>query len=165
MPELSGAICIAILASSYWIVERTLYLFVSFCSAGFFIWPDFFRTKTWDPHIPLTLWNKAQEGKMGRKEKEKGKKANEQFKIETYSGMRNFQWRQEIWRWTLTLCVRNAEELVRQHAVRWQEYFKYCGLDKVLWRGKWDLGCGLEMPNTDPLNQYTDLAYFGEREA
>lgn len=38
-------------------VVRAPYLFVSFCSAGFFVGPDFFRTKAWDPHVPLTLWN------------------------------------------------------------------------------------------------------------
>lgn len=38
-------------------VVRAPYLFVSFCSAGFFVGPDFFRTKAWDPHVPLALWN------------------------------------------------------------------------------------------------------------
>lgn len=38
-------------------VVRTPYLFVSFCSAGFFVGPDFFRTKARDPHVPLALWN------------------------------------------------------------------------------------------------------------
>lgn len=37
---------------------RAPYLFVSFCSAGFFVGPDFFRTKARDPHVPLTLWKR-----------------------------------------------------------------------------------------------------------
>lgn len=37
---------------------RAPYLFVSFCSAGFFVGPDFFRTKARDPHVPLTFWKR-----------------------------------------------------------------------------------------------------------
>lgn len=39
-------------------LPRAPYLFVSFCSAGFFVGPDFFRTKARDPHVPLTLWKR-----------------------------------------------------------------------------------------------------------
>lgn len=37
---------------------RAPYLFVSFCSAGFFVGPDFFRTEARDPHVPLTFWKR-----------------------------------------------------------------------------------------------------------
>lgn len=40
------------------VLLRAPYLFVSFCSAGFFVGSDFFRTKAWDPHVPLTLWKR-----------------------------------------------------------------------------------------------------------
>lgn len=40
----------------FWVLLRAPYLFVSFCSAGFFVGPDFFRTKARDPHVPLALW-------------------------------------------------------------------------------------------------------------
>lgn len=31
------------------------HLFVSLCGASFFVGSDFFRAKSWDPHVPLAL--------------------------------------------------------------------------------------------------------------
>lgn len=33
----------------------TPHLFVSLCGASFFVGSDFFRAKSWDPHVPLAL--------------------------------------------------------------------------------------------------------------
>lgn len=72
------------------------HLFVSFCGASFFVGSDFFRAKSWDPHVPLALckgeasreirtWERQHQGAVWPSDKGLGDKSEQSIVLSNSS--------------------------------------------------------------------------------